>query len=144
MTDARNITSIDRGGWGWQIGLWSTQVLLAAFFGMTGLMKTFMSPEALLANGVSSALDLPYWLLRFIGFSEISGAIGIILPAATRILPYLTPLAALGFATIQVLAIGFHTMRGEFVMLPLNFVLLSLALLVVWGRTQKLVVASRF
>jgi len=144
MTNVQNIRSIDRASWVWPVALWSTQLLLALFFGMTGLMKTFMSPEALLANGVSSALDLPYWLLRFIGISEIAGAIGIILPAATRILPFLTPLAALGFASIQVLAIGFHTMRGEFVMLPLNFALLGLALLVAWGRTKKLVVASRF
>ena len=143
MSDGRNSTSADRAGLAWQIGLWSTQVSLGLFFGMTGIMKTFMSPEALVANGVGSAMDLPYWLLRFIGISEIAGAIGIILPAATRVVPFLTPLAALGFATIQVLAIGFHTMRGEFVMLPLNCVLLGLSLLVIWGRTQKSVIAAR-
>jgi len=57
-------------------------------------------------------------LVRFVGFAELAGAIGVILPAATRILPWLTPLATLGFATIQVLAMGLHVMCGEFMCCP--------------------------
>ena len=66
------------------------------------------------------------------------------MPALTRIKPVLTPLAALGFATIQVLAIGFHTMRGEFAeAAPINLLLLGLSLFVVWGRLRKAPIAAR-
>jgi membrane protein DedA with SNARE-associated domain len=67
-----------------------------------------------------------------------------ILPAATRILPWLTPLAALGFALIQVLAIVVHANLGETAMtLPINLVLLALSLFVLWGRWRKAPISPR-
>ena len=66
-----------------------------------------------------------------------------VLPALTRIQPWLTPLAALGFVAIQVLAIGFHITRGEVHGLPMNVVLLALAAFVVWGRTRKAPIEGR-
>jgi DoxX-like family len=126
------------------IALWVAQVLLASIFGFAGAIKTFMAPADLAAMGLTYATDLPYWLLRFIGVAELSGATGMIVPALTRIRPGLTPLAALGFVTIQILAIGFHALRGELAMaLPVNIVLLGLALFVLWGRWQKVPIASR-
>jgi hypothetical protein len=126
------------------ISLWTAQVLLAALFGMAGVMKTFMSVPALMANGISYASALPLGLLRFIGIAELSGALGMLLPALTHIRPRLTPLAALGLVTIQVLAIGFHASRGELKMaLPFNIVLLSVSLFVWWGRTFKAPLAAR-
>ncbi|MQB46004.1 DoxX family protein [Rhizobium sp. ICMP 5592] len=128
----------------WAILFWIAQLILASLFGLAGVMKTFMAPEALAASGINYATELPYWLLRFIGICELSGAIGIVLPTLTRILPRLAPLAALGFVMIQVLAIGFHAVRGELAMaLPLNIVLLSLSLFVLWGRSKKLPVLPR-
>jgi uncharacterized membrane protein YphA (DoxX/SURF4 family) len=126
------------------ISLWVAQALLALLFGMAGVMKTFMPVPALVAIGINYAADLPLWLLRFIGVAELSGAVGVVLPTLTRIMPRLTPLAALGFVTIQVLAIGFHAMRGELAMaLPLNVVLLGLSLFVLWGRSTKARIAAR-
>lgn len=127
----------------WNIGLWVAQVVLAAVYVMAGFMKLTQPIDALVASGMSYAGDYPEMLTRFIGTMEVLGAIGIILPAATRIAPFLTPLAALGFSTIQVLAIGLHTMRGEFQVLPVNFVLLALALFVLWGRLRKAPISSR-
>src|ERR1700738_2057960 len=120
------------------ISLWIAQVLLALLFSLAGVMKTFMPVPALVANGINYAADLPVWLLRFIGVAELSGAVGVVMPALTRIMPRLTPLAALGFVSIQVLAIGFHATRGELAMaLPLNLVLLGLSLFVLWGRSTR-------
>jgi uncharacterized membrane protein YphA (DoxX/SURF4 family) len=128
----------------WQIVLWIAQILLCAMFGMSGAMKTFMSPETLASAGIAWATDVPLWLVRFIGVCELAGAIGIILPALTRIKPFLTPFAALGFAAIQVLAIGFHAIRGEIAMTaPVNALLLGLSLLVLWGRTKKAPIRPR-
>ena len=139
------MTSIDTGSrrnW-WTIGLWAVQILLALAFGSAGVMKLFM-PIAALEPQMGWVTAMPELLVRFIGFVEIAGALGMILPAATRILPWLTPLAALGFAMIQVLAIGLHAMRGETAMsLPANLVLLALSLFVVWGRWRKAPIALR-
>jgi uncharacterized membrane protein YphA (DoxX/SURF4 family) len=134
----------NRASSGWRIGLWSAQIALALLFGASGAMKVFLSPEAQAAMGMNDALDIPVLLLRFIGVCELAGALGMILPALTRIMPRLTPLAALGFATIQALAIGFHFTRGEIAMMaPINLTLLGLSLFVLWGRTQKAPIAPR-
>lgn len=131
------------GNKGWNIGLWVVQIVLAAFYAMAGSMKVSQPIEALVASGLGYAGDYPELLTRFIGTMELLGAIGIILPALTRILPGLTPLAALGFSVIQVLAMGVHASRGEFMVLPMNVVLLALSLFVLWGRTRKAPIAPR-
>lgn len=140
MTD---MTSGTTGRNGWNIGLWAAQALLALFYGFAGFNKLTQSMEGLAAMGMSYAVDFPELLTRFIGTMEVLGAIGIILPALTRIQPRLTPLAALGFSIIQVLAMAVHTTRGEFGVLPMNLVLLALSLFVLWGRSRKAPVAAR-
>lgn len=128
----------------WHIGLWIAQLVLFVLFGAPGVMKTFMDPSALASMGIAWATDVPVWFLRFVGVCELAGALGMILPAATRILPFLTPLASLGFVTIQVLAIGFHAFRGETShTLLMNIVFLALSLFVLWGRTRKAPITSR-
>ncbi|KAB0685234.1 DoxX family protein [Burkholderia territorii] len=123
--------------------LWAIQILLAALYAMSGVMNTFMAPAQLVSMGMSHAAVLPYALLRFLGIAELAGVIGLILPALSRIKPGLTPLAAIGFVVLQVLAMGYHITHGEFFMLPVNLVLLALAALVWWGRTKKSPIASR-
>lgn len=127
----------------WNIGLWLAQVVLAAVYVMAGFMKLTQPIDALVASGMSYAGDYPELLTRFIGTMEVLGALGIILPAATRIMPRLTPLSALGFSIIQILAIGLHFSRSEFQVLPVNLALLALSLFVVWGRLRKVPVAPR-
>lgn len=51
--------------------------------------------------------------VRLIGIAEVLGAIGLIAPVLTGILPILTPIAALGLALIQLLAIFAHRRHGE-------------------------------
>lgn len=143
MTD--NASAVSRpASKGWQIGLWFAQIVLAILFLVPGVMKTFMAPEALQAMGIAWAGDSPVWFVRFIGICELAGSVGVILPALTRIMPFLTPLAAAGFALVQLLAIGFHAMRGETKhTIVANLVLLGLSLLVLWGRTKKLPIQPR-
>ena len=117
--------------------LWLVQVVLAAAFGMAGFMKSTQPVDALVQAGIAWASQVPLPLVRFIGIAELLGAIGLILPAATRIHPALTPLAALGLLTIMILAMAFHVSRGEAQALPINMVLGGLAAFVAWGRTKK-------
>ena len=145
MSNIQNTAALPvRASLGWKFGLWSAQVLLCLFFGASGLCKLFVAPANLVLMGLNYATDIPHWLLLFIGFAEVVGAIGIMLPALTRIEPSLTPLAALGFVALQVLAICFHLVRSEVHGLPLNLILLALAALVLWGRTKKAPIGSRW
>ncbi|MBR0834246.1 DoxX family protein [Bradyrhizobium manausense] len=144
MSNVNSPVVAPRARLGWKLGLWSVQILLCLFFGAAGLCKLFLSPESLVQMGANYATDVPHWLLLFIGVAETAGAIGIVLPALTRIEPSLTPLAAHGFVTLQVLAICFHLIRGEIHDLPLNFVLVALAAFVLWGRTKKAPVQGRW
>jgi predicted tellurium resistance membrane protein TerC len=127
---------------GLHIGLWVAQVLLAVAFGMAGAMKTF-TPLDELAQTLPWVAESGAGLVRFIGVSELAGALGLILPAATRIKPSLTALAALGLVVVMVLAAGFHVMRGEAQALPVNLVLGGLAAFVAWGRWKKQPIAPR-
>src|SRR5262245_22830625 len=82
--------------------LWTVQVLLAIAFGMAGVMKATQPIEVLAAQMVWPG-DVPSALVRFIGVSELLGGIGLVLPAATRIQPRLTPLAAVGLVVVMIL-----------------------------------------
>ena len=125
------------------IVLWLVQILLACAFGMAGFMKSTQPVDVLAQSGIQWATQVPVALVRFIGISELLGAIGLILPAATRIKPVLTPLAALGILTIMILAMAFHLSRGEPQILPVNMVLGGLATFVAWGRTAKVPISPR-
>lgn len=140
MTDT-TIGGSSRGGW--NVGLWVAQVLLALFYFYAGFNKVSQPIEALAAMNMGFVLFVPEWLTRFIGVAELLGALGLILPALTRILPRLTMLAALGLSAIQVLAVLLHASRGEFAVLPLNAVLIALSLFVLWGRERKAPIAAR-
>lgn len=124
------------------IGLWSAQLLLAAMFGMAGSMK-LLTPIETLAQSLPWVATAPVLLIKFIGLSEVAGALGVVLPALTRIKPLLTPLAGAGLASIMLLASLFHISRGEFSALGINFFLGALALFVAWGRSRKAPITSR-
>jgi putative oxidoreductase len=127
----------------WTIALWVLQFLLAVLYTMSGVMNSFMPPDQLIAMGMSHAKILPLSLVRFIGLMEFLGAIGLILPAALRIFPKHTSYAALGLVLLQILAMIYHILENEFFMLPINFLLLSMAAFVYWGRTYKAAISSK-
>jgi len=112
--------------------LWIAQGLLALAFGMAGFMKVTSPIEQLAQNGMSFVHHYPVETVRLIGISEVLGAIGLILPAALRIKPILTPVAAVGIAIIMVLAISYHLSQNESIVA--RAVLFALASFVAWGR----------
>jgi putative oxidoreductase len=124
---------------GLNIALWIVQVLLALAFLGAGLPKLLTPIETLAQQGMT----LPPWLPRFIGVSEVAGALGLILPAATRIKPVLTPVAAVGLAVVMVLATGYHVLKGEWNHLVAPIILLALSLFVAWGRLSKAPISAR-
>jgi uncharacterized membrane protein YphA (DoxX/SURF4 family) len=133
MTTASASTTPATPSKGLHIGLWVVQVLLALAFGASGLMK-MTTPIADLAKNMPWVADMP-GLVRFIGTSEFLGAVGLILPAALRIVPKLTGIAAAALVVVMVLAFGFHIMQhDEFGHMMPSVVLGALAAFVAWGR----------
>ncbi len=120
------------------IALWAAQVFLALVFTMAGGMKLIMSAKDLAAN-----VPLPGGLVRFIGVSEVTGVLGLILPSVTRIKPKVTCLAALGLLTVMVLAALFHISRGEISSMLVTILLGCLAAFVAWGRYRQAPIAPR-
>ncbi len=141
-TFSSNHVAAPTSGKGLRVGLWIAQVLLGVAFVGSGLMKITTPIEQLQAQmpWTTGAMGS---LVRFIGVAELLGGIGVVLPAATRIKPQLTVLAALGLVVVMILASITHVARGEIGMIPVNLVLAGLAAFVAWGRTKRARIAPR-
>ena len=124
------------------VAVWGLQVLLALAFGAAGAMKLVTPVDQLAANGMAWTAALPPIAVTLIGVLEVLGAVGLILPMATRIRPELTPLAAAGLGIMQVVAAVFHVTRGEGMMAPVNIVLALLAFGVFVARRRRGAVRS--
>jgi putative oxidoreductase len=124
------------------IGLWCVQVLLAAIYLMSGSAKAF-TPYSELADKMSWVSTFTPGVIRLIGWCELLGALGLILPAATRIQPLLTAWAGTGLATLMLFAALLHLSRREYPMLPLVLILGLLDVLVAWGRFRRAPIPPR-
>jgi len=113
--------------------LWILQGLLGLVFLITGAMKIIRTKEQLAAQ-MGWVNDVSQPVVRLIGFVEILGAVGLVLPSVTGILPWLTPLAAAGLALTMIGAALTNYRHKELSMIGLNTVLLVLILLVGVGR----------
>jgi hypothetical protein len=123
-------------------GLWVVQALLAVAFLGAGIMKA-TTPLADLGAAMPWVADAPVWLPRFIGVSEILGAVGLVLPSALRIVPVLTAVAAGALAIVMGLAVVMHLSYGELGTLPVNLGLAGLAAFVAWGRSSRAAIRAR-
>ena len=124
------------------IALWVLQLLLACFFVMVGYSHALM-PFDQIAQEATWLNDVPRWLSLFIGYAEIAGGLGLVIPPAIRVAPWLTSLAALGLATIMILAIPFHVLKGEASVIWTHTLIAALAVFVAWGRWRKAPIAGR-
>ena len=116
------------------IALWIVQGLAAAMFLMVGSMKLMRSKEQM-AEQMGWAEDFSQGQIRGIGVLEILGALGLILPGLTGILPILTPLAAVGLVIIQVGAFFTHLRRNELVPMGImNIMPIAMMVFVAFGR----------
>ena len=115
------------------IALWILRGLLALAFLLTGWTKT-VTPMARLTSYMAWVAVLPVALVRGIGIAELLGAIGLILPVLTGMVPWLTIAAAIGLAVVMVNATVFHAVRKEYREMTLTLALLVTALFVVAGH----------
>ena len=115
------------------IALWAVQVLVAASFLVAGATKLSQPKEKLVKN-MAWVEDFSQGTVRLIGALEALGAIGVVVPALTGIVPWLTPLAALGLVLLMIGAALTHLRRTEYGNIAMNAVLLVLAAFVAYGR----------
>jgi len=111
------------------IALWITAVLLTLVYLMAGGIKVVRS-RAQLQPQMPWVEDFTEPQVTLIGAIGLLGAFGVILPLATGIAPFLTPIAAIGLVLLQIGAITVHVRRGEKDSLGINVGLLVLAAVV--------------
>ena len=117
-----------------KIAYWVVAALLAGLYLFAGGSKLVRSKEALAPMmGWVDTISMP--VVRMIGAVEILGAIGLVLPPLTGVLPVLALVAAAGFLVLQLLATALHLSRGEARLTGLNWVLIVLAGVEVWLAT---------
>lgn len=90
---------------------WVLSGFLALAFLMAGSMK-ILKPHGG-DRPMPTLDDYSDSQVRLIGVAEVLGAVGVIIPVLIGVAPILAPIAAIGLALIQFLAIFAHRKHGE-------------------------------
>ena len=114
--------------------LWVLQSIMALTFLVPGILKLIFSEQELVAKGMTGVEGLSKPLIRFIGFSEILGSIGIILPMLLNFFPMLTIVSAIGFALIMIPAAIINYKRKEYKKVLLNAIIFLICIFIGYGR----------
>ncbi len=120
------------------IVLWVLQVLLAVVFAWHGWLYLSGAADEWHAkqHPGGKPLGLAPRLRTFIGICELLAAVGLILPGLTGILPWLTPLAAVGLTAVMIGSAVFHLSRQENSNVVISLVLVAICVLVAYGRSS--------
>jgi hypothetical protein len=115
------------------IALWIVQSLLAFLFLLWGLAIATLPKEK--QHG-KWTLHFSYGQLRVIGGIQVLGGLGLVLPALTGILPWLTPLAALALTLFMGGAVIVQLLKrwDDSSVIIICTVVLFMALFVAYGR----------
>lgn len=119
------------------MALWIVQILLALVFGLAGMMK-LTQPKEKLAQQMKWVEGFAPNTVKAIGAVEILGALGVVLPTLTGILPILTPLAAVGLILTMIGAAFTNLRHKEYLHIAVNVVVLVLAAFVAYGGVVPL------
>ena len=105
------------------LALWIVQILLALTFSVAASRK-LVRQKGKPSKGMAWREDSSQRTVRLVGLLELLGAVGLVLPALTGVLPWLTPLAAAGLALTMIGAALTHLRRGEYETIPVIAVLI--------------------
>ena len=118
--------------------MWILQGSLALVFLGSGIAKSTMSRDRLIATGQTGIALFPMPVVRVTAVSELLAAAGLLLPWATGIAPWLTPTAAAGLCIVMVGAAWSHSKLQEPQNVVANGVLFAAAMAVAVGRLAGL------
>jgi hypothetical protein len=94
--------------------MWTIQILLALGVGAAGTMKLVKSKAQLEGNPHMAWMrGFSEGQIKLLAAAEVLGAIGVIVPTATGIAPYIARLAAACLATVLGGAVATHATRRE-------------------------------
>lgn len=113
------------------IALWIVTALLAVVYLAAGLTKVATPREKLIPR-MPYMEDLSDGQARVVGIFEFLGALGLVLPAATGILPWLTPVAAFALALTMGAATALHIKRKESPIVPIVLGVVAVAVGIGW------------
>jgi uncharacterized membrane protein len=111
---------------------WVFSAVLALVFLIVGVVHAFRYEVA--RKRLPWFEDVPRALVGVIGIVEILGAVGLILPAATGIYPWLTTVAAGALGILMFMAAQFHLRRHENMEAGLSLMLLVFLAFVAYVR----------
>ena len=114
--------------------LWILQIALCLKFVSVTYTHAFRTNQAKWQQGMQRLGAVARPLLALIAVCALLGGVGLILPAATGILTWLTPLTAALLALMMLLAVGFHVACRETPNIVAGLVLFAMAAFVSYGR----------
>ncbi len=112
--------------------LWITQGILAAVFALSGTIVYLLKDK--LKAKLSWLSEYSPGMVLFICLSKIAGALGLILPMYFNVFPVLTPIAALGLATVLAMAMVYHLRKKEYKDIPATSIFFALAIFIAYNR----------
>ena len=115
--------------------LWILQILAASIFMYSGINKSIFSIRKLVyEKGQTGVENLSVPMVRFIGISEILGAIALILPWWLHMFSGLTSVSAFLLSIIMIPAAVIHYKRNEPKNVLTNVILFVICIFIAYGR----------
>jgi len=116
------------------IVLWVLQVALAVKFVSVAYTHGIRPDPTKMERGLQRLGAVARPLLILIALAAFLGGVGLVLPALTGIMTWLTPLSAVVLALMMLVAIGFHVACRESPNIVVGLILCALATFVAYGR----------
>lgn len=114
------------------IALWVIQVVLAWFAVAGGYFQLFKFAD--LKTSVVAMQQLPQGVWAVLGAVGIVAGLGLVFPAAVKIMPVVTPVAAAVMLAHSLLIAAFYLYFGDKAPLPYVLVMALLAAIILYGR----------
>jgi hypothetical protein len=116
------------------IVLWAAQIVLAIKLFTVAYTHGLRPDQTKMQRGIERFGAATRPLLILIALCAFLGALGLILPAATGTLTWLTPWSAALMSAMMLVSIGFHAACREKPNVVVSLVLCALAAFVAYGR----------
>ncbi|MBZ5740511.1 DoxX family protein [Nocardioides mangrovi] len=94
------------------VWLWILAGFLALIFLGTGILKLTRTRDEIVEQGLAWAEDYPESTLRWLGWAEVLGAVGVVLPPSVG-LGIVVPVTAVALGLLMVGALVVHVRRRE-------------------------------
>ncbi|ORM26824.1 DoxX family protein [Williamsia sp. 1135] len=116
--------------------LWVMAIVLSLAFLVGGASQLVMSKEKYRSLGESQHWvdDFGAGHIKVIGVIKVIGALGLVLPAAVGLAPWVVPLAASGLMLVMAGAATTRFRRDEWQLMVGDVIFLSLFAFLAWGR----------